>query len=195
MSPAVLLTALHLIGPPASLESSIVLQLNAVRLRPSRFSSALVEYRSRFDGAIVRARGSEPDEETEEGPAAVDEAIRALARLPAARPLSWDPALASAAAEHADDQAATGLVGHEGSNGDDFAGRMSRHVDGRRAVSEVISYGETLDVDVVRQLIVDDGVPGRDHRHEVFAPDVQRVGVACRPHPTYGVSCVIDMSS
>ena len=48
--------------------------------------------------------------------------------------------------------------------------------------------------DVIRQLIIDDGVADRGHRIVMFADHLRYAGVACGPHPEFGTMCVIDMA-
>jgi uncharacterized protein YkwD len=59
--------------------------------------------------------------------------------------------------------------------------------------SENVDYGQfTSGRDVVVDLIVDDGVPDRGHRRNIFDPSARVAGVACGRHPRYGSMCVID---
>ena len=62
------------------------------------------------------------------------------------------------------------------------------------ATAEAISYGYQNPRDVVRQLIVDDGVQGRGHRKVLFDSLLRFAGVGCGPHRVYGAMCVIDFS-
>ena len=132
---------------------------------------------------------------TQEGPPAVDEALAYLRAMSPRSPLTWDEGLARMAREHAEDQKVTGVVGHEASDGSDFDDRLQRAVGPRAVVWEIISYGERREIDVVRQFIVDDGERDRGHRSGLFDAGVDRAGVACRPHPVYAVSCVVELSS
>ena len=47
---------------------------------------------------------------------------------------------------------------------------------------------------MVRQLVVDSGVPNRAHRKDLFGAAFQTGGVACGPHADYGAMCVIDFA-
>ena len=59
-------------------------------------------------------------------------------------------------------------------------------------VAENITYGPPSGVEVVRQLIVDDGVRSRGHRRTVFTAEYRHAGAACGPHKVYRVMCVIE---
>jgi uncharacterized protein YkwD len=58
-------------------------------------------------------------------------------------------------------------------------------------VSENISYGMRKARDIVIQLIVDDGVPGRGHRNNIFHTESRYTGVHMGPHRQYKRMCVI----
>ena len=62
-------------------------------------------------------------------------------------------------------------------------------------IAEVISYGQEDAAAVVRQLIIDDGVADRSHRHDIFSPTLTAAGAGCGPHRMYGTMCVIDLAA
>jgi hypothetical protein len=62
-------------------------------------------------------------------------------------------------------------------------------------LAETISYGENTPAGVVRQLVIDDGVPSRGHRAIILAAGLNHVGVGCGTHPKYQFECVEDYSS
>lgn len=181
----------------APLELQVLAELNYARAHPTQYVSKLDRYRAAFGGAVVYDTAAREEVETAEGVRAVDEAISFVRRAAPKPPLTWDDDLAASAAEHAEDQRSSGVVGHEASDGSSFDDRMNTQagLKNRMAVAEVISYGEASREGVVRQLIIDDGEPDRGHRKEVFDSGWSRAGVACTTHPLYGVSCVIDLSS
>ncbi|MGA1283490.1 MAG: CAP domain-containing protein [Prochlorothrix sp.] len=127
---------------------------------------------------------------TFEGVSAVDEAIEALQDLDAVPPLTGSEALSLAAQDHVQAQGPTGAMGHEGARGG-MQERIERHGDWQVTIGENISYGAESGADVVRQLLIDDGVPGRGHRLNLLNPKFRVMGTDCGPHLNYGVMCVM----
>jgi uncharacterized protein YkwD len=154
----------------------------------------LRQYRTYFHANLLHYPGQSADIETSEGVAAVDETIAYLGAQPPLRPVENADMLAAAAADHASDQAATGETGHDGSD-DSSPGDRVRKRGGDVYVAEVIAYGPIDADDVIRQLIIDDGVADRGHRSIIFSPELQFAGVSCGPHPEYRIMCVIDMGA
>jgi uncharacterized protein YkwD len=189
---AFLLLAFALPALPASqLERSVLQEMNAARTNPLDFAAHLQRHRALFEGKRFRPPGATYFVSTQEGPAAVDEAIAFLQRQRPLPPLLWAEGLARAAAELIRAQAHSGETGHgRGKLG--MEARISRHLQWTGGIGENISYGPDDGRDVVLQLIVDDGVPDRGHRANIFSPDFRLTGAACGPHPTLRTVCVID---
>jgi uncharacterized protein YkwD len=159
----------------ARLDDAVLDELNFVRARPAEYARELRrEIRNSDD------------------PAAVEEAVDFLERQAALPPLEQDRRVAAAARQHAQTQGARGDVGHGA------AGGLGQRLRGQGVwaglSAENISYGLDDPRDVVRQLIVDSGVPGRGHRRNIFGSGYQLAGVACGPHRAYGFMCVIDFA-
>ncbi len=177
-------------------EPRIVAEINRARADPAAYAEELRVYRSGFEGAIVRIPGNPALVRTREGVAAVDDAINFLQAQPALPPLADSARLTLAAADHVADQGPRGLEGHGGSNGSTSATRIRRRGGARSAtVAEALTYGSANPAGVVRQLIVDDGVPQRGHRALLFSPTYRAAGAACGPHARHASMCVIDLSS
>ena len=175
------------------LERNVLIEINRARADPTAYAAHLRDYRRFYDGNIVAAPGMKVRYLTEEGVAPVDEAVRFLEAQRRRRPLAAADLLRDAAIDHCADQAADGSLGHVGSDGSDPGARVRRR-GGGIYVGEVITYGSSDAADVVRQLIVDDGVADRGHRKLVFAEDIDFAGVSCGPHPVFGTMCVVDVA-
>lgn len=176
-------------GRPA-FEDAVLDAINAARADPRGLAVALRRYRATFEGRVVREDGDPIGVTTNEGTAAVDEAIGFLERQAPLPPLSRGGLLALAAHDHAARQGPAGGFGHisgPGAPGDRVKARG-----GDVFVAETIAYGPTTAAAVVRQLVVDDGIPGRGHRVLVFSPAYRFAGVGCGGHARYGYMCVID---
>lgn len=159
----------------ARLDDAVLDELNFARARPAEYARELRREINRSDD-----------------PAAVEEAIDFLERQAALPPLGADRRIAAAARQHTQAQGARGDVGHGA------AGALGQRLRGQGVwaglSAENISYGYDDPRDVVRQLIIDSGVPGRGHRRNIFGAGYQLAGVACGPHRAYGVMCVIDFA-
>jgi hypothetical protein len=182
------------LAAPGSLEREAIEELNFARDQLRDYADELRAYRDRFTGIVAHEVPGDIGVQTFEGPRAVEDAIGFVARLRPTAPVAYDPALARAAADHAEDQSRTGAIGHVGSDGSRLGERIGRYSKGRGLVAEIISYGQPTAERVIRQLVVDDGERSRAHRADVFEPAFKRAGAACRRHPVYQYVCVIDLS-
>ena len=174
------------------LEQQVLAVLNAARADPAGFAQSLRQFRTLFQGKDYALPGSAEIVETIEGTRAVDDAVASLTGRAGLLPMAPASLLAAAAADHVIEQAADGSTGHAGRDGSTPSERVMRR-GGGRFVAEVIEYGAVDALDVVRQLIVDDGVPDRGHRNILFDPRLRFAGVSCGTHPTFGTMCVIDL--
>ncbi|MDF7774027.1 CAP domain-containing protein [Sphingomonas sp. AOB5] len=176
--------------PQITLETAVIAEINYARANPKAYANRLREYRKGFRGNTVYYPGNRDGLYTYEGVAAVDEAIRFLDRQTPLGPLRHAPLLARAARDHIDEQGPRGVTGHESRNGDRAAQRVLKR-GGGTYVAENITYGPPSAAEVVRQLIVDDGVPGRGHRRVIYAGEFRFAGAACGGHRVYRHMCVI----
>ncbi len=169
-------------------------ETNEVRRDPPAYAEHLERLLPRFDGTLLERPGR-PHLRTEEGAAAVQEAIAALKARRPAPPLRWSEGLAAAAADHVRDQGPIGGLEHEGTDHSDPARRASRYGRWILGIAENIAYGDNPAREVVVQLLVDDGVPDRGHRDNILHPEWGVGGVACGPHSLYQQMCVMDYAT
>lgn len=172
-------------------ERQVLVALNAARADPAAYATGLKQYRTFFHARLLHYPCMEADIETQEGVKVVDETIAFLGRQVALTPVAAAPLFAASAADLVADQAHGG-TGHKGNDGSTPADRTRRH-GGGGFIAEVIAYGPVDPADVVRQLIVDDGVSDRGHRSILYSPELRFAGVSCGPHPEYRTMCVIDL--
>jgi len=177
-----------------AIEAQVLERINHARQNPRDYADELRGYRRYFDGDILYLPGDRNGVYTREGVSAVDEAIDFLERQAPLPPLGHGDLLALAAQDHADDQGGIGATGHVSRDGAGPGERVRRR-GGDIFVGESISYGMADADAVVRQLIVDDGVPGRGHRALLFKNDFRFAGIGCGGHRRFGHICVVDLAA
>ena len=173
-------------------EHQVLDALNAARTDPASYARGLAQYRSYFHANLLRYPGQAADIQTEEGVRVVDETIAFLDHQMALAPVQTAAMLEGSAGDLVADQRASGDTGHDSSDGSSPGDRAQKR-GGGAYVAEVIAYGPMDAADVVRQLIIDDGVADRGHRGIIFAPELRFAGISCGSHPEYRTMCVIDM--
>jgi uncharacterized protein YkwD len=177
-----------------NLAKQVLQEINLARTEPRTYAGFLREFRTRFRGKSYVLPGQVTRILTSEGVKAVDEATRFLSRQKPLPPLMWSDGLAAAAAELAEEQGRSGAIGHTGSQSHGMQERVERHGRWERQLGENIGYGPQAPRDMVMQLIIDDGVPDRGHRKNIFRTAFRTAGVACGSHPRFEGMCVIDFA-
>lgn len=186
-------TSANVAAQGAGFEAEVLHELNLLRSDPDAYSDDIAATRERFDGKVLRGRhDGEMDIMTNEGVAAVNEAVRALRAAPPVPTLSHSALLTVIASDLVREQSRSGGLGHM-SNGRGPADRSVAR-GGGRYLSEIITYGHSDPASVIEQFVVGDGVPGRGHRKTVLAGEFRYAGVACGRHPVHRVMCVIMLS-
>ena len=169
-------------------------ETNTARTGPRRYAGYIKELRGYFIGKGYRVPGSAALVLTSEGTAPLDEAIEFLSRQPPLPALSWSPGLARAAAELVREQTGTGATGHESGRSGDIRERIEKYGSWQSGIAENIGYGPDTARLMVMELIIDDGVPDRGHRKNIFNKSFTTAGAACGPHPLYRNMCVMDFA-
>lgn len=176
-----------------ALEQAILAEQNRVRQNPQSYLPILEAHLASMNGEgnIPNGCGRNCTLLTQEGQAAVEEAIAYLRNQPSVPALSPSGGIAQAAKAHAQDQQG-GQIGHDGSDGSSPTDRIERSGVENVGTGENIAYGPTTAQSVIMNLIIDDGVPDRGHRTSLFSPDWTLTGVGCGPHASIRTVCVID---
>jgi uncharacterized protein YkwD len=163
----------------ASYEGSVLDEINLARTHPHEYAIALEGLMSEVHGVDGRC---------------VAEAAAFLKRQRPLEPLQTAQGLAMSARQHVNEQGASGEIGHRGMDGSSPFARMAKWGQWTGRAGENISYGYADPRIIVATLIVDQGVPDRGHRRNIFCADYRYAGVACGAHARYGAMCVIDFA-
>ncbi|MGP1530225.1 MAG: CAP domain-containing protein [Treponema sp.] len=179
------------------LVEEIVQELNTVRANPAWYAYTVLQPRLKyFDGVYYREPGRTVLV-TREGAYAVRECIRALMSTAPTNRLKAETGLCYSAQWLANDQARTGRIGHDGSDGSIPVERMGRYGQLDGAAAENCAYGRKSAREIVVQLLVDDGVSERGHRMNIMRTDFRKVGIGFsdRGNAPYGAVCIMDFAS
>ena len=171
---------------------AVIREMNLACQNPALYATFVQELRSRMNSNFLVLPGHTRIH-TREGTAAVDEAIRFLKNAQPLPPLNLSRGMSRAAADHCADQASGGF-GHEGRDRSHGGQRIARYGNFSGSWGENISYGKSTARDVVIALIIDDGLPGRKHRANIFNPNFNFAGAAFGPHARFGVMCNMDFA-
>jgi uncharacterized protein YkwD len=177
----------------SDLEKGVIIELNRARSNPTGYVKKLEDFKEHYVGKYIYFAGR-TQMVTEEGVSAVNEAIESLKSTAPVPLLRVSKGLCASAKAHTEDQGPKGLVSHEGSDNSTPDERMNRFGTWGKAYGENIEYGNFNAEEIVMQLIIDDGVPERSHRENIFNPLYRVVGVGFGPHQRYGQMCVIDFA-
>ena len=90
------------------------------------------------------------------------------------------------AREHASWSGKKGYEGHKGFK-QRFTPMMEKYVE----VGENIYYGPYTPLEIVIQLLIDEGIEDLGHRENLLSPKFNSIGVAIKPHKTYEYNCVM----
>jgi len=172
--------------------AAVIREMNLARENPRLYATFVQEVRSRMNGnALVLPGGTRV--RTKEGTSAVDEAIRFLQSVQPVQPLALSRGMSRAAADHCADQADGGF-GHAGRDRSHAGERIARYGTVSGGWGENISYGKASARDVVIALIIDDGLPARKHRKNIFNPSYNYAGAAFGRHARFRTVCSMDFA-
>ncbi len=177
------------LGAQTTAEKDVLKYTNLARTKPKAFAEILKNRLKYYNGTLLRVPGKIPIR-THEGPKAVREAIAYLQKVKPVGPLKYSAIVSKAGRDHVADQSLTGAIGHTGADGSSSFDRLSRYGKARTS-GENISYGYPDGLSIVIQLIVDDGVPDRSHRDNIFHGPFTTAGISVGTHKTYRNMCVI----
>lgn len=165
-------------------EKNMILAMNLIRHDPIKYAGLYVQqfisfYREntlhipQLGYVIMTQEGARPARE-------LLSVLRNTEPLPIFHP---SEGLSRAAKSHARHQSRTGQTGHGGQGG--TRARAEREGNWLSQLAENIAYGNPSAHYAILALMVDDGVPDRDHRINMLKPEFKVVGTSWDTHRRY----------
>lgn len=173
------------------IKKEVIIETNRIRTNPKAYIPILERYLENFDDYILTRPDKNECIETQEGPRAYKEAIEFLKNQKPINEIEFDEEASKVAEEYAKILSNSG----EEDNGEDehhIEERVDKYLEYDYAISENIDFGGSTGVEVIVNLLVDDGVKLRTHRENLFSNKFQYYGVAVVTHPEYDYCTVID---
>ncbi len=155
--------------------------LNDVRARPAYYSDRIKAIYFKPDGKHVN-HYHEPD--YTEGSRVYTDGYEFLRAIPSLPPLRLDPGLTAVAYDQAMFLCHENRLGNAGPNGEVAAQRVNRYgtlMSGNVAENNIKSRELSYEVTVLN-MVIDDGVPNRGRRLNIFSPEFTKVGLAAAKH-------------
>lgn len=172
----------------------VLAEINLARADPAAYAEFLVAMRPRFQGNRYSQPG-QPTIATNEGVAAVDEAIAYLRGLRPVPTVQMAKGLCHSASDHVLDVVNNDQMSHRGTDGSLPEDRINRYgtVTGSGQIAENIAYEAYSARDIVIGFIIDDGFAKRSHRLNVFSTDFTVIGIGVEGKDAV-TSCVVTFA-
>ena len=165
-------------------------EINSARAHPDVYISYLEQLKPLFKGKVYRG-----SLETQEGWAAVEDAIAFLRTVKPESPFNVSSGLQLAAKAHVKDQSLSGATGHETQgSGAMIEDRVKPFGSWEGAIGENLSYGNDSARERLLTWLIDDGVSTRGHRKRVMSSDYRVAGLSCGKHTEYGTMCCLTLA-
>jgi len=171
-------------------EQDLFNEINQVRAHPELYVSYLNKMKPLFVGKVYKKTL-----ETQEGWAAVEDAIAYLQTLKPQSPFKMSVGLNKAAAAHIEEQSSSGSTGHKTtSSGAMIEDRVKPFGTWEGAIGENLTYGRESARERVLTWLIDDGFATRGHRKRVMSADYSVAGLSCGKHPEYEKMCCLTLA-
>lgn len=165
------------IALPTKFEDEILAEINFVRTKPAEYASMLKDMRKYYNGLVFSPPGGNAFR-SNEGAAALDEAVGVLEKMKPLSPLQIRCADVRASRDHLGDLQRSGSFSHFGSDGSSPEERLERYLNGGFLSAENL-VGRNGNVrEIVMMLVLDDGLAARIHRKNLLNPSFKFAGIS-----------------
>ena len=148
---------------------------------------------ARYDGSRFRKGYAEPflNGKSSDAIKSLFSDLEKTKGVQALKPLQ---AFCNSAASHAEDMGNSGNTGHNSTDGRSMSDRLWKANPNAMEIAENCSYGFSKPIEIVMQLLVDDGLTPPGHRNTILSDKYNVIGVAIRQHKTWKYNCVQDFA-
>ncbi|SRR6266404_6147631 len=174
-------------------EQDLLTEINQARANPGAYASYLENLKPFFKGKAYQPTGRLALT-TQEGWAAVDDAIQFLRATKPLGPLGTSTGLSLSALAHVRDQSGSGGTGHKGTDNSLIEQRVKPFGTWQGAIGENLTYGNDSARERVLTWLIDDGFATRGHRKRLLSSDYKVAGLSCGPHPEFGAMCCLTLA-
>ena len=174
-------------------EQDLLNEINAARAHPQVYASYLEKLKPMFTGKTYKP-SAQDSFDTQEGWAAVEDAIKFLKASKPLGPLSASQGLYLAALSHVKDQSSTGATGHRGNDSTFIEERVKPYGAWQGGIGENLTYGNQSARERLLMWLIDDGFASRGHRNRLMSSNYKVAGVSCGSHPEFGSMCVVTLA-
>jgi uncharacterized protein YkwD len=174
-------------------EQDLLTEINQARANPGAYASYLTNLKPFFKGKEYQPTGRLALT-TNEGWAAVEDAINFLRAAKPMGPLTASTGLSLSAQVHVKDQGGAGTTGHKGADNSLIEQRVKPFGKWQGAIGENLTYGNDSARERVLTWLIDDGFASRGHRKRLLSIDYKVAGLSCGPHPQYGAMCCLTLA-
>ena len=172
------------------IKREVIAESNRIRTNPKAYIPILEGYLKNFDGNLLTLPDKHEILETEEGPRAYKEAIEFLKNQKPINIIEYDEEASKVAQDYSKFLSNSKEDQVEDEN--QIEQRVEKYLDYDYSISENIDFGGSTGVEVIVNLLVDDGVKNRTHRENLFSDKYEYYGVGVFEHPDYDFCTVID---
>ena len=172
------------------IKREVIAESNRIRTNPKAYIPILEEYLKNFDGNLLTLPGKNEILETEEGPRAYKEAIDFLKNQKPINVIEYDEEASKVAQDYS--KFLSNSKEDQVEDESQIEQRVEKYLEYDYSISENIDFGGSTGIEVIVNLLVDDGVKNRTHRDNLFSDKYEYYGVGVFEHPEYDYCTVID---
>jgi uncharacterized protein YkwD len=169
-------------------------EINRARTSPAELIKALEATKPNYQGNNYNFPGTHTTRVTKEGISGVDQAIAFLKSQSSLSPIALSDGL-SLSSKDLVSLAASSKQFDNLETDEQGSARFNRYGKWSGKLFQNLALGNLSPAEVVLNWIIDDGNTNRDHRHSIFNPEINFVGIASGPHIEFSRTTVACFTS